>query len=697
MRRNEENIKIGTIVIDDVHACIEVIEQQYTVDINSKTEVYKNICNLLKEPIKKYSREKFFYLFDDPRKYTDMLLPFWIWQEKYIEIKRLLENASITDKEQYDFNFPLLDDSFLTCNCTISLDNIEITPQCIDLSKIKSFESAQRRVFLSATLSDDSVFITTLGLKKEEISGIITPEKANDIGDRLMLFPEYLNPKVGNEQIKDQLVLLAKKYNVVILVPSFERAKHWESVAHQILSTRDKNIESGINKIKSIVAGITVIVNKYDGIDLPYDACRILVIDGLPLARSLYEASLQSMNPNDMHLLRERIQKIEQGIGRGVRSNTDFCVVVFLGKTLTNLIVQNDGVEFFSDTTKAQYKLSHRLWEQIRKGNPSPTVEEIFSLADYSLYRNIDWIEASKAVLNEINYVKSLKIDSVALAFRRAFEFSKNGDINSSCKILEDEKNFIKDDMTRGYIMQLIAMYKNFSNKQEAQEILIAAQKYNGQLIKPIEGLKYKKMNSNTPQIKNIFSYLKKFNDDVNHAYLELLSITDDLQFVNVSYKRFEESIKNIFTAIGYYSTRPDNEYNSGPDNLVALGNTEYLVIECKSESDSDRISKSDCDQMSGSIQWFESKYKGDGFKYYPILIHNSNIFNRDSSPNAQLRIMTKELLEKLKMNIEGFYTSWNNSDKQMDQDKVMQILDHFELTPSKITTSYTKEYKIQR
>ena len=55
---------------------------------------------------------------------------------------------------------------------------------------------------MSATLADDSVFVTSLGLKTTELSNIITPDKASDIGDRLLLFPQVINKKLSDVDIK---------------------------------------------------------------------------------------------------------------------------------------------------------------------------------------------------------------------------------------------------------------------------------------------------------------------------------------------------------------------------------------------------------------------------------------------------------------------------------------------------------------
>ena len=74
----------------------------------------------------------------------------------------------------------------------------------------------------------------------------------------------------------------------------------------------------GIHKLKNEHVGITVLINKYDGVDLPDEACRLLVIDGLPNMRSNYDAYEQNATPNNKRLCSEQIQKIEQGMGRGV-------------------------------------------------------------------------------------------------------------------------------------------------------------------------------------------------------------------------------------------------------------------------------------------------------------------------------------------------------------------------------------------
>lgn len=92
-----------------------------------------------------------------------------------------------------------------TCDCIITASAIEISPKGIDLDKISSLEEASRRIYMSATLADDSVFVSALGLDTEDMKNIITPENANDMGDRLIIFPKYVNSDISEIEIKEKL------------------------------------------------------------------------------------------------------------------------------------------------------------------------------------------------------------------------------------------------------------------------------------------------------------------------------------------------------------------------------------------------------------------------------------------------------------------------------------------------------------
>lgn len=694
--RNDSNIDIGSIIIDDVHACLATIEKQHTIIIEPKLDIFNSIIDLVSNYSESKESQNFCDIKDNKDPKYSYLVPFWIWQNICNDVYKLISDDSYKDKDFVLFNYPLMRNNWKTANCVIKAKRIEITLKGTPIHKITSFEKAKRRIFMSATLSDDSVFISTLGLDKQELNNIIVPEKANDIGERLIVFPQYLNPNITEQEIKNKVSNIAKNYNVVVIVPSFDRANFWKDVNPvQILSSSDNNIYSGIEKLKNNeIFGLTVLINKYDGVDLPDDACRMLVVDGLPNLKSDYDALIRSINPNDKRIQREQIQKIEQGMGRGVRSNTDYCSVVLMGNKLADVIVNQHGDKYFTPATNAQWKLSHNLWDQLVDKTYNPNIDEIFSLTNYIFDRDHSWVSTSKMALSNIKYEKSVIIDPMTIALRKAFDRECVEDYEGSFSILDKEVNNIKDNDEKGLLMQYMAEYKNFTNEVEAQEILISANKINNRILKPIRGISYTKLSANSnKQAVTIYNSLNKKDIKPNEYILHIKNILNDLKFSDDDASIFEQALCDLMRNLGIHSSRPEVEIGGeAPDNLIAFSNNEYVVIECKSRTTTNTISKSDCAQLLSSGQWFKNNYS-ENTKYTLIMIHNSSTFDVEASPDPNMRIITPDLLEKLKLAIEHFFNSIFVHGTISSVEDIKKALCMYHLNGNQIINVYSKTY----
>jgi hypothetical protein len=692
--RQSGNVKIGSIIIDDVHACLDTIEQRHTIFIESAHKLYGSIIKIFSVDREVSENQTFCDIIgsQDPRHYY--LLPFWVWQKHSMNIYKLLTEPEFSSEPFVMFNLPLLRDNWKTCNCVISVRGIELTMKGIPNNKISSFEQAQRRIFMSATLADDSVFVSTIGLKHTDIENIITPEKADDLGERLILFLKHLNPKITDEHIKQILKKLSTKANVVVIVPSFERVSFWSDVQpQQVLSSRDKNIVSGITLLKNGGhIGLTILVNKYDGIDLPDDACRILVIDGLPAMRSGYDIVIQSINPNDKRICREQIQKIEQGMGRGVRSNSDYCVIVFMGDKLADAMANQDGDKFFSKATYEQLSLSRQLWEQLMESEKKPQAKEVFSLTKYILLRDPEWINASKSRLAMIEYNRSANVDSIAVAMRNAFEKECIERYDEAFSIIETEMKKTDDEKTKGLLIQYMAEYRNFTNPAHAQELLLSARNLNPMVLKPITGIQFERLQcSPNGQAAYAIKHISDNGQKINDYLIYVDSILGSLIFLENSANQFEQALKNVASVIGIYSSRPEVEYGGiAPDNLFALENSEYAVIECKNGTTTENISKHDCEQLLSSVQWFKNHYMDRSLTCYPIMIHNSKVFSYEASPSSDMRIMTPELLSDFCSAVKKFSEAIVQNDVIGNIKEVEKLLSHLELNGKQIIQKYT-------
>ena len=605
--------------------------------------------------------------------------------------KRFIEcfQANDEDKEIL-FSLPLLRKYFNTCNCVITSKSIEISPLGNDISLIKSFQNAKRRVFMSATLADDSVFVSALGLQPEEIKNIITPNRANDIGARLILFPKHLNNSINDDEIRQKAQETAKKYNVVVIVPSFEQAKYWNGYATII--AEKNNILETVEKLKKDHVGLVVFINRYDGIDLPDDACRMLIIDSLPPLNKEYNKYVYSICADSNLFLREQMQKVEQGMGRGVRSSTDSCCIILMGRNLTDVLIRQNGRNYFSQATAKQYDLLRELWKLLKEENDSPTIDDIFEIANYSLKPEPSWIQQCKSCLSEVVYSTEPQIDETDIAIRKAFVESLNGRIDKSLKVIEAQIAKVQDDSIKGYLMQIKALYLNLSDPIGAQKILLAANSLNRSVLSPIDGVQYPCIINKNEQANNILSFCNTYSDRLS-LDSHLQKVLYDLKFESDA-STFEREIEIIGKFLGFESSRQDRETNGqGPDNLWALGNGKYWVIECKNEAVASEISKEYCNQLGGSMRWFYNKYPSE-YVATPIMIHQSFVISSQATPNDGMRVITEQLLNKLKTQIHAFYQALIKLPDWNDPSKLNYLLQNYRLNANSLLQQYTCDYR---
>ena len=123
-------------------------------------------------------------------------------------------------------------------------------------------------------------------------------------------------------------------------------------------------------ELKARHVGLVVLVNKYDGIDLPGKACELLILDGIPRPMDAWERREADALADSPGRLAREIQRIEQGMGRGVRDTEDHCAVLLLGANLGVATHDPRHLSLFSPATRAQLGLSRDIADQIQGRRP---------------------------------------------------------------------------------------------------------------------------------------------------------------------------------------------------------------------------------------------------------------------------------------------------------------------------------------
>lgn len=672
----QKKIPIGCVVVDDAHACLSVVHDQFSIKADVGTPVYDGLLNLFKNDLDKQSPTG---LLDvqalDPS--IVMEVPYWAWQSKQKEVIALLHAQR--NSAELEWSWPLLRDCIPLCTCLFGGGKLEIAPYFIPIDRIPSFATAQRRIYMTATLADDTILVSHFGALADEVVKPIRPKGGGDIGDRMILAPQEINPDFKMEEIRELVSDIAKDLNVVVIVPSKERAKFWEDSANQIL---DKdNIQAGIQRLKDGFVGLTVLINKYDGIDLPGKACELLVIDGLPEVYGLSERREMLLLDGTKRQLVRQVQRIEQGMGRGVRSSDDHCVVLLLGGRLTQRLHQPEAETMFSSATRAQIELGKSVAEQSR-GQSLEKLQEIMGLC---LTQDDKWVQAGRNAVVNAPPVEGGRIDDNQVLLREAFDAASVSRYDTAKNKAQTAVNAASERQIKGYLKQQLAAYTNFTDPSQAQELQLAALSDNYRLLKPLAGTTYHRLSAPASgQAVAAVQFMTRFLEG-NDLIIWVNGLLDDLQWGEEGSKRFEAAIKELGIFLGFGSERPEDLVGRGPDNLWALGNSRYFVIECKSGAVlAERISKHDTNQLNGSIVWFDEKY-GHTCTRTPILVHPKTIFEHAASPHSDIRIVNEQGLNRMRNAIQAYSISLASNGGYADSQIVHRQLKHHKLSAEDI------------
>lgn len=671
----ERTIPIGAIVIDDAHACLSMASDQFTMRSAADKPVYDGLLELFSEDLNAQSPSTLMDLqAQDPR--AVMAVPYWAWRSKAAAARAILHPAR---NDELKWQWPLMKDVLPLCTCVFGGGRVEITPKFLPIDVIPSFTAAKRRIYMTATLADDSILVTHFQANADEVTKPIRPKGGGDIGDRMILAPQEINPAITVDEVKTFVAGIARELNVVVIVPSRERSNYWTDAAAQVLDRT--NIEAGVTALRKGHVGLTVLINKYDGVDLPGKACQLLVIDGLPEVAGLSERLELTMLDGTRPQLLRQIQRIEQGMGRGVRSSDDHCVVLLLGGRLTQRLHDPDAAGIFSPATRAQIQLGKEVAAQVN-GKP---LQDLWPIMNLCFGQDDRWVAAGRNAVVSAAVGDDANVDKGTVLLREAFDLARVNRFDKASAKVQEAVSAATDPLTRGYLKQQLASYVDLFDPATAQEIQMSALGLNRRLLKPLAGVSYQKLNAPAAgQAAAAVEFMRRFLEG-NDLVIWSHGVLDELRWGEEQSHRFEAAMKDLGLLLGFGSERPEQEIGRGPDNLWAMGGLQYLVIECKSgATGAQRISKKDTNQLNGSIVWFKHEYDAS-CTFTPLMVHPQIRVENAATPDPAIRIVEDAGLTRLRNAVREYVAAVAASNAIASPSEVAKRLNHHGLTPEKI------------
>lgn len=676
-------IRLGSIVVDDAHACLATVADQFKIRLTSLHDAYGELLALFEDDLEQQSPSMLLDVkAEDPT--SIMNVPFWAWKDKQKKVAKILHPHRHDNDLKWPW--PLIRDVLPLCQAAFGGGRLEIAPRFLPIDNIPAFTEAVRRIYMTATLADDGILVSHFQANPDDIRLPIRPKSGGDIGDRMILAPQEINPKITVDEIKQFAAEKAKSINVSVIVPSGERAKYWADVADQTLTA--ENIEKGTEKLRNGHVGLTVFVNKYDGVDLPGEACELLIVDGLPEVEGLLARAENIALNETRRLLIRQIQRIEQGMGRGVRSSEDHCVVLLIGSRLTQRVHNPAARAIFSPATRAQLQLGRQVTEQL-KDKPLADLKEVMDLC---LDQNEDWVSASKDAIANADDADPAHIDDATVLLRGAFDAARLGRFDRSQQLAQEAVNANAEKRTKGYIKQQLAEYVHHLNPVEAQQLQLSAVELNRSLVRPIQGITYSKLEApKNSQSVAAEAFMKQFLEK-NELILWVNALVEAMEWGEENTKRFERAMRDLGVFLGFGSQMPEDDFGRGPDNLWSVGNLNYFVIECKSGAvKAKAISKHDCNQLTGSMMWFGKQYD-KSCSATPIMVHMQTKPENAATLHPDARIVTEDKLDMLRTRLKAYAIAIGEDLGFTKPAIIAKHLDHFGLTGTKFVDQFTKK-----
>lgn len=691
--------KVGTIVLDDSHTCVDIIKDAFTISINraNNIELYNNILSLFEDDLREQGEGSFL---DVKNGNFDTLLnvPYWSLDEKKTELLMLLSQNN--QDKQIKFSWPLLKDSIENSNCYITSSKIEISPFSPSVKSFPTFANANNRILMSATTQDDSFFIKALDFDVDAVQKPLMKSNQKWSGEKMFILPSLINEESDRDLVVTNFARMKpKKAGIVALVPSTKRAQHYEHLGATI--SNSKNIFLELDKLKNLAfENVLVINNRYDGIDLPDESCRVLIIDSLPFFDSLSDRYEELCRSSSEIINKKIAQKVEQGLGRGVRGEKDFCAIIITGADIVRFIRSKSTNKFFSTQTRKQIEIglsiANMAQEDLNEEDIDNPLDVTLSLIKQSIERDEGWKEYYVSEMSTLSHEEDENsLYDKLLSERDIEKLFLEGEYDKASKKMQEFIDSSEDDGTEKawYKQQLARFYYRF-DKLKSNEVQKAAFKANNQLLKPKNGVTYNKLSyMHESRLNRIKQFLANYRN-----YEELLLATDEyldnLSF-GVDSNKFEYALKEIGELLGFISQRPDKDIRKGPDNLWCGINNHYFMFECKNEVKDTRseINKYEAGQMNTHCAWFNEEY-GENTSIERFLIIPTKTLSYSANFTHDVSIIRKGGLKKFRSNIKSFIKSLHRYHLDGISDETLQqLLDEHNLNMNNFRKLYGERY----
>ncbi len=639
-----------TLILDDAHASENYISNMWSVEINRKAtgELYRAVADLFQEGLP----SAFYADICGDRSRTDLieLIP-----GKYVRaFQKGLRDLLDTKLEKQSpswYSWELIKEHVAACGIFISWDSILLRPFIPPALTHTAFTQANQRIYMSATLGAGGELERITGISSIKRLPVPAGWDKRGSGRRLFLAPQVA--MADAEAMEVLLKAVQATQRTLVLTPSQpEAAAFGAALAEKgvtVLGAAD--IEDSIEPF-SKSQGSALVLCRYDGLDLPDDACRLLIMGGLPSGTNLQEKFLWSRIAA-FSLLRDRVlTRFTQGVGRCTRSDNDFAVIFIWGRPLVDFVLKQENRRILNPELQSELEFGIENCKDT-KG------EQFEGLWNAFLAQSEEWEDAENAIIN-LREQKSRNADPISerlfsvVADEVSYLYSMwKGDYESALELARRIADGLGGDETKGYrgwwyylaADAAMALYEATGEddlSETAKDALKRASKccsaisWFARLARSARaGVDVSAPNEVAAiAVENIRDKLTEWGTVGKRFEREVSQAIKDLQATE--HKTFHRGLKVLGEMLGFRSELPRGD--GGPDCIWSIGNDLYIVHEAKSDhTPGDTIGVNAVRQAQSHEDWVRGNRKcSDATQVLPLIETPRKVVSQDALPYAK-------------------------------------------------------------
>ena len=607
-RSRFRNDDVSAVIFDDAHTADNILRDQFSLRIGRDLlpDTYNELVSLFNEYQRSIGRASSYAEVADGKSTRLFLIPPFEVRRHAEEIRRILAEARLGEERETMFAWQHIIDHEDLCCWVVSSHEVTLTPVTVPVSILPPFKRGIRRVYLSATLSASDAFARAFGRVPETI---VAPTTTAGECERMILVPSMLSDIEAKGDTKVTIDVIRDE-KTFILVPSYARSELWKDIVSP--PPPDKVTEHLDAFRVADPPEKLLLTARYDGIDLPGDTCRVMVIDDLPAGSGPLERFQRDSLNMDNSTRSTIASRIVQSFGRISRGMTDHGVVLLTGEGLVNWIRIPRNRSLLPQFLQNQLGLGEEVSEV------AGTVERLSAAIKDCLERQPGWVAKYSDYMRNSpspgNGTDSKLACDVALAEASFGELLWSREFNKAASVLakiqEQAVHFSQFTgswltMWWGYAVEMAG------DTEAAYDLYRRAYALNSNTLRlpPQQGTSTEHVQQ---QVVNVAGQLQVGASQgmtlkvPQRLHQELFHLNG-----SGSVPQIEEALRRLGQYLGLESTRPDKEHGTGPDVLWKSNDGFAIVMEVKTDKQaSSRYTKSDLGQLRDHVQWVSDRYE---------------------------------------------------------------------------------------